>query len=74
VSKEFLDAIRELHEEGIIESEVTSAYIAAHDSGEFYQLPIAKNVNKIYKKERWLPVLIKKGPNFPKDVKIPLIK
>lgn len=70
VSVEFLDAIRELHEEEILETIRTNPLIVAHDSGHYYRLKVALDVRRTYKKLRWLPVIIKKGPNFPKNVEL----
>lgn len=64
VSMEFIRTMTELHEEGMLESQRTNFMIAAHDSGEFYNLKIARDTKRLYKKLKWLPILIVKGPNF----------
>lgn len=64
-SADFLDAVGELMNEDILELVPMSPMLAAHDAGEFYDLPIAKDTKRIYKKTRWLPVLVRKGKKFP---------
>ncbi len=66
VSENFIHAINELITNKVLTFEPCSYFIVIADVGEVYELPIVKTRKTSYKKLHWLPILIKKGENFPK--------
>lgn len=70
VSEEFIETIHNLIEEKIITFIPTDPLVVSNDGGEIYLLPLARASRpKAYKKLHWLPLLLKKGQNFPKKIK-----
>ncbi len=67
-SQDFILAIGDLISNGILTFEPCSLFVVNADGGEIYDLPIAKaEAKKVsYQTLHWLPILIKKGKNFPK--------
>lgn len=70
VSQDFIKVFNDLEQNKIIEKIPTTLMIVMIDGGGIYDLPIA-TVSRVKKskKECWIPLLIKKGENFPKDIK-----
>ena len=62
VNKECIESFLELSNEGIIKILRTSPYVSMMD-GEVYTYPIAEKI-MVYKKTRWMPMVVTKGPNF----------
>jgi len=66
VSEEFIQAIGELIEQEVLSFSPTNVFVAAHDGGEVYTLPIVKSKKpRVYEKPHWLPLLLVKGKKFP---------
>ena len=65
VNQEFIDGIHDLINAQILTFQPCDFYIVTYDGGEVYDLPLVKKNQLQYKELHWLPILIKKGPNFP---------
>ena len=70
ITEEFGKAIFDLILEDILTFEPAHLLCFAYDNSEIYELPIAKPLKALkgLKTKHWLPIVIKKGENFPKDV------
>lgn len=67
VSEDFIETINNLIQDEVISFIPTDPMVVAFDGGDIYQLPVAKAKKpKEYKNLHWLPLLLKKGINFPK--------
>ncbi|GAB5525421.1 MAG: hypothetical protein Roseis2KO_32930 [Roseivirga sp.] len=64
VTEEFMSAINNLIDKKVLSIEPCDFHVVAFDSGEIYDLPLVKGKRLQYKRLHWLPLLIKKGPQF----------
>ncbi len=66
VSEEFILTMRDLISAQVLTFEPTDPLLVSFDGGEFYKLPLVKRRQPAYKSLHWLPLMIKRGKNFPK--------
>lgn len=66
VNEVFIEVMMDLINKQIIDFTPCDMLVIAADGGEVYDLPLVKTNRKRYANLRWLPLLIKKGINFPK--------
>jgi hypothetical protein len=68
INQDCLEAFTELKDDSVIDLRPFDPFLAMAE-GDLYKLPIATKVKK-YKSLHWLPMLVFKGPKFPKDKNI----
>ena len=69
VSQDFIKLFNELEQSKQIIKEPCTVMIHLIDGAPVYSLPIVTNTKGMKgKKEHWIPLVIKKGENFPKDI------
>lgn len=66
VSEEFINTMNELITNQVLTFEPCSFFVVTADGGEIYDIPLVKTNKLSYKTLHWLPILIKRGKNFPK--------
>lgn len=70
VAQDFIMAFNDLEQSGVIKKLPTSVMIAMIDGAGVYGLPLATpSLVRKSEKECWMPILIKRGANFPEDIK-----
>jgi hypothetical protein len=65
IKSECINAFNALKVDKIINLEPTTVFVAATE-GLLYNLPTPTEL-KVHKEKHWLPTLVKKGENFPKN-------
>lgn len=66
VSEQFILTMRDLISAQVLTFEPADPLLVSLDGGEFYDIPLVKRRQPAYKSLHWLPLMIKRGRNFPK--------